>query len=130
MVCCDLSIQFAVKLNSLPAEVILSQSCLTLGYLHLDWDPQPGACLEVEGQTYIVLERRHRYQLKLGHYQLHKVALYVQKLDASVEGSLLNGNWIMGDITCVYNARSGLLRCAVNPSGPCDRCVHYQRIEV
>jgi hypothetical protein len=89
-----------MELNSLPAEVILSHPPSTLGHLYLDWNPQPGAYLEVEGQTYMVLERRHRY--------------------------LLDGRWVIGDISCSYNARSELLRCAPNPSGPCDRCVHYQ----
>lgn len=31
----------------------------------------------------------------------------------------------VGDISCQYNARSPLLRCAVKPRGPC-RCEHYQ----
>ncbi len=31
----------------------------------------------------------------------------------------------IGDLTCQYNARSPLLRCAVKPEGPC-RCEHYQ----
>jgi hypothetical protein len=33
--------------------------------------------------------------------------------------------WI-GDLSCTYNARSSLLRCAVNPAGPCQGCRHYQ----
>jgi hypothetical protein len=118
-----------MELNSLPAEVILSHPRSTLGHLYLDWNPQPGAYLEVEGQTYIVLERRHRYLLRSGHYQLHKIALYVQKFDAPADVSLLDGRWVIGDITCSYNARSELVRCAINPSGPCDRCVHYQPCE-
>ena len=115
-----------MKLNSLPTEVILSHPRSTLSHLYLDWHPQPGAYLEVEGQTYVVLERRHRYQLRSGRYQLHKIALYVQQFDAPAECSLLDGRWVIGDITCSYNARSELLRCAINPSEPCDRCVHYQ----
>jgi hypothetical protein len=34
--------------------------------------------------------------------------------------------YIIGDITCQFNARSSYIRCAVNPSGPCDECLHYQ----
>lgn len=115
-----------MALNSLPAEVILSDTRSTLGHLNLDWNPQPGACLEIDGQAYLVLERRHRYQLRSGRYQLHKIALYVQKSDALVEGRLFDGRWIIGDSTCLYNAQSELLRCAVNPKGPCDQCPHYQ----
>ena len=32
-----------------------------------------------------------------------------------------NGSPI-GDIDCIYNARSSHLRCAVNPDGPCEGC--------
>lgn len=34
--------------------------------------------------------------------------------------------YLVGDITCKFNARSAYIRCAVNPSGPCDGCIHYQ----
>ncbi|TVQ43066.1 MAG: hypothetical protein EA365_13410 [Gloeocapsa sp. DLM2.Bin57] len=33
---------------------------------------------------------------------------------------------IIGDISCVYNARSPYIRCAVNPAGPCQNCLDYQ----
>lgn len=32
----------------------------------------------------------------------------------------------IGDPSCLYNARSLQLRCAVNPAGPCEGCKHYQ----
>jgi hypothetical protein len=38
--------------------------------------------------------------------------------------------YFIGDITCQYNARSAHLRCAVNPSGPCETCPHYRSIEL
>ena len=34
--------------------------------------------------------------------------------------------YLVGDISCQYNARSGYLRCAVNPSGPCESCRFYE----
>jgi hypothetical protein len=34
--------------------------------------------------------------------------------------------YIIGDFTCQFNARSPLIRCAINPSGPCQGCYHYQ----
>lgn len=34
--------------------------------------------------------------------------------------------FVVGDITCQFNARSSYLRCAINPSGPCESCSHYQ----
>ncbi len=33
---------------------------------------------------------------------------------------------LIGDPTCLYNARSSHLRCAVNPQGPCEGCDHYE----
>ncbi|MEX0267878.1 DUF6464 family protein [Leptolyngbyaceae cyanobacterium UHCC 1019] len=115
-----------MELNSPLTEIILNQSCSTLCRLHLDWTPEPGAYLEIEGQTYLVLERRHRYQLKSGRYQLHQIALYVQTSSVPTERSLIEGRWVIGDRTCLYNAHSEILRCAIAPTGPCDRCPHYQ----
>ncbi|MGM3309246.1 DUF6464 family protein [Anabaena sp. WFMT] len=34
--------------------------------------------------------------------------------------------YLVGDISCQFNARSGYVRCAVNPSGPCQDCRHYE----
>lgn len=38
--------------------------------------------------------------------------------------------YLIGDISCQYNARSGYVRCAVNPSGPCEGCRFYEAKEV
>ncbi|MCG9889543.1 MAG: DUF6464 family protein [Thermosynechococcaceae cyanobacterium MS004] len=32
----------------------------------------------------------------------------------------------VGDTSCRFNAHSPLLRCAVNPGGPCQGCVFYE----
>lgn len=112
---------------SLPTELILSNSRQSLGSVHLDWAPQPGAYLDLEGQTYAVLERRHRYQLKAGRYHLHKIALYVQTAQRPIEQSLIDGRWVLGDATCGFNGRSELIRCAVNPLGLCEGCQFYER---
>ncbi|MBW4516115.1 MAG: hypothetical protein KME11_12950 [Timaviella obliquedivisa GSE-PSE-MK23-08B] len=118
-----------MELSSLSAEIIFSHSHSVLGHLSLQGNLQPGGYLEFEGQTYLVLERRHHYHLKAGRYQMSKVALYVQKFDAPADMSLVNGYWVIGDVTCLYNARSELLRCAINPEGSCDRCLHRQPIQ-
>lgn len=34
--------------------------------------------------------------------------------------------YLIGDITCRFNARSADLRCAVNPFGPCEGCHYYE----
>ena len=35
--------------------------------------------------------------------------------------------YIIGDITCEFNAQSSYIRCAVNPPGPCENCHHYSK---
>ncbi len=34
--------------------------------------------------------------------------------------------YMIGDLTCQFNARSSYLRCAVNPMGDCKLCAQYQ----
>ena len=34
--------------------------------------------------------------------------------------------YVIGDITCRFNARSNYVRCAVNPFGPCEGCSHHE----
>jgi hypothetical protein len=114
-----------MELNSLPTEVILTHPRQSLGKLQLDWTPQPGNYLDVDGKTSAVLERRHKYQLKAGRYSLHNIAIYVQKANRPEEKSLFEGRWVIGDATCNFNAHSEIIRCAVNPAGPCNTCRFY-----
>jgi hypothetical protein len=109
-----------------PTELILNRPQRSLGQIRLDWRPQPGHQVLHDGQVYTVLERRHRYQYTANRYQLHKIHLYVQLADATEDKSWLGDRWVIGDLTCAYNARSELVRCAVNPEGPCPGCAHYQ----
>ncbi|MBE9030812.1 hypothetical protein IQ266_13835 [filamentous cyanobacterium LEGE 11480] len=113
---------------SLPTEVILTHPKRTLGKVELDWTPQPGSYFDLDGQTYTVLERRHRYQLKSGRYHLHKMAVYVQTAQRPDEKSFIQGRWVIGDASCTYNARSELVRCAVKPEGPCEGCRHFEKV--
>ena len=34
--------------------------------------------------------------------------------------------YMIGDLSCQFNARSSYLRCAVNPMGDCKTCSQYQ----
>lgn len=113
--------------DSLPTELILTHPRQTIGKVQLDWMPQPGSYLDFEGKTYAVLERRHRYQLRSGRYRLQGMAVYVQSAQRPEEKTLLGDRWVVGDATCEYNAHSELLRCAVNPEGPCENCRSYRR---
>ena len=112
-----------------PTELILNYPRRSLGQLQLDGMPQPGSRVYYRGHNYIVLERRHRYQFTANRYQLHKIDLYVQVAQHGEEKSLIDDRWVLGDATCQYNARSEIVRCAVNPSGPCNACAHYHPLE-
>lgn len=34
----------------------------------------------------------------------------------------------VGDKDCINNAMNSRLRCAVNPSGPCTNCQHFEKV--
>jgi hypothetical protein len=111
---------------SLPTEVLTAYPEKSLGRLYLDWIPQPGNYLEIEGRAYRVLERKHRYQLKLGQYRLCSMVIQVQITNVPAEMSLVNGCWVIGDARCKYNAHSELIRCAVNPTSTCKECQFWE----
>ncbi len=112
---------------SLPTEIVALHPKRSLGQLYLEGMPQPGSHVEVYGACYTVLERRHCYQWRRGRYELQKIAIYVQSLPGSEDRTLLpDGTWAIGDPTCRFNARSGILRCAVKPGGPCQGCAHWE----
>ncbi|MDJ0634165.1 MAG: DUF6464 family protein [Xenococcaceae cyanobacterium MO_188.B29] len=112
--------------NSLLTEIILTNSNRSLGKTKLEGMPQPGNYLELKGKTYTILERHHHYQYKIGGYYLHKISLHVQESCSPQEKTLFEGRWIIGDASCYLNAGSEILRCAVNPQGPCQDCLHYE----
>jgi hypothetical protein len=86
--------------------------------------PQPGRWLTLEDRSYLVLQRRHRYQLRRGRYELVTVALQVKPQRQPADALWWEGRWVIGDPHCRFNARSPLLRCAVLPEGPCESCSH------
>ena len=63
------AMSMAVELRQAGSEQVLHR-------LMLEDVPQPGRWLEVEGLSYLVLQRRHRYRLRGGRYQLSGVALW------------------------------------------------------
>ncbi|MDB9313217.1 DUF6464 family protein [Spirulina sp. CS-785/01] len=116
--------------DSLPTEIILTHSHKKVGQIQLDWVPQPGNYIDVQGTTYAVLERHHHYQYKVGGYVLNKISVYVQSAQKPQEKTWLDGRWVIGDANCRLNARSELLRCAVNPTGPCQGCHYYEALDL
>lgn len=117
-----------MELKALPTDIVSSESKAILGRIKLDKTLYPGTYVDIDGQTYQILVRRHQYQLKLGRYHLHKAVVHVKETTIPEERTLLDGIWVIGDITCTYNARSELMRCAINPNGPCGECTHYEAI--
>ncbi|NJM97009.1 MAG: hypothetical protein HC800_07340 [Phormidesmis sp. RL_2_1] len=118
-----------MELKALPTDIVLANSKTVLGHIKMDRSLYPGTYVDIDGQTYQILVRRHQYQLKLGRYYLHKAIVHVKETTVPEERTLLNGTWVIGDTTCSYNARSELIRCAINPSGPCFECQYYQPIK-
>ena len=88
--------------------------------------PQPGLWFVVDNQSYLVLQRNHRYKLIDGLYTLASVALQVKAQAQPKDARWWSNQWVIGDPSCHFNARSPLLRCAVLPDGPCDRCAHFK----
>jgi hypothetical protein len=115
------------RVASLLTEIILTDSLQSLGKIHLDWMPQPGNHLEFGGKTYTILERHHHYQYTIAGYCLQKISVHVQEFQQSLETSLVQGSWVLGYAECRFNAHSEIIRCAVNPQGPCRDCSYYER---
>jgi len=88
--------------------------------------PQPGRWFASGGQSFLVLQRSHRYQYRGGRYQLVGVALQVKRQQQPADARRWLRQWVIGDPSCRFNARTPLLRCAVMPQGPCERCAHYE----
>lgn len=88
--------------------------------------PQPGRWIVVAGLSYLVLQRSHRYSLRDGRYQLCAIALDVKRQEQPADARPFRHGWVIGDPGCRFNALSPLLRCAVLPEGPCDRCSAYR----
>ena len=116
----------SIEPKLLLTEVILSRSLQSLGKIYLDWHPQPGNSIEFKGKNYVILERHHHYQYKIGGYCLQKISLHVQESFQQDEKTLVRGRWVVGDASCRFNARSEIIRCAVNPPGPCHNCRYYE----
>ena len=53
------------------------------------------------------------------------MALQVKAQRQPADARWWQNQWVIGDPSCRFNARSPLLRCAVLPDGPCERCSHF-----
>ncbi|MEH2381643.1 MAG: DUF6464 family protein [Nostoc sp.] len=77
-----------------------------------------------------VIRKTHlRSRLRLRQAAMNFPSVQQGQNVRSVEGDryYLEGvGYLIGDISCKFNARSGYIRCAVNPEGPCNGCRHYE----
>ncbi|MFM7635480.1 MAG: DUF6464 family protein [Cyanobacteriota bacterium] len=113
-----------VELRAIGSDQLLDQ----LEVESLDVVPHPGRWLLCGERSFLVMQRRHRYRLCAGRYELCSVALQVKPQRQPPDARPWRGGWVIGDPHCRFNARSPLLRCAVFPDGPCGRCAHYTPI--
>ncbi|MEX0268145.1 DUF6464 family protein [Leptolyngbyaceae cyanobacterium UHCC 1019] len=71
--------------------------------------------------------RQRTYTAMVSPGRRYRPHPYLEAMDyCYVEGL----GYMLGDITCQFNARSPYLRCTVNPSGPCKECPHYESIQL
>ena len=107
-------------------ELRQADSDVLLHRMELDDPPQPGRWISFDQISYLVLQRRHRYRLLNGRYEIGSIALMVKPQKQPRDALFWRHGWVIGDPECRFNARSPLLRCAVWPEGPCDRCTHRE----
>ena len=109
-------------------EIRQSGSEHLLDRVELDDPPQPGRWFELADRSFLVMQRRHRYRLHSGVYQISSVVLMVRPQRQPADARWFRHGWVIGDPTCRFNARSPLIRCAVIPEGPCERCRHRSTV--
>ncbi|NJL42133.1 MAG: hypothetical protein HC881_22590 [Leptolyngbyaceae cyanobacterium SL_7_1] len=57
----------------------------------------------------------------------HSVSIRRTPLARGIEYQYVDGiGYMIGDLSCRFNARSNYIRCAVNPYGPCQNCPFYE----
>jgi hypothetical protein len=75
--------------------------------------------LEIPRQYQFTEPSGESFQVLEGRFEVTREAIVLPRINA------INA---IGDTTCQYNARSRMIRCAVNPCGPCEGCQHYEKI--
>jgi hypothetical protein len=77
--------------------------------------------------VWMMRRAKERAQARLRAAMQASAARVIQRNQILPDQYYLEGvGYLIGDITCQFNACSAYIRCAVNPSGPCDECHHYQ----
>jgi len=118
----------SLQKNLLPTEIILTPARSLIGKGNLDRHLQPGNYMDFEGKTYAILERHHFYQYRVGGYRFDKATLHVQESKRPEETTKIGDLNVIGNANCRFNARSEIMRCAVNPEGPCEGCRYFEAL--
>ncbi|MFN6525854.1 DUF6464 family protein [Nostoc sp. ChiSLP03a] len=80
-----------------------------------------------------MIRRTQRSRLRMRQAAMNFPVVQGRQNLRPVEGDryYLEGvGYLIGDISCKFNARSGYIRCAINPEGPCNGCRHYEPREL
>ncbi|MGV0103612.1 DUF3592 domain-containing protein [Nostoc sp. DSM 114160] len=80
-----------------------------------------------------MIRRTQRSRLRMRQAAMNFPVVQGRQNLRPVEGDryYLEGvGYLIGDISCKFNARSGYIRCAINPDGPCNGCRHYEPREL
>lgn len=77
--------------------------------------------------VWMMRRAKERAQSRLRAAMQASAARAIQRNQIPPDQYYLEGvGYLIGDISCQFNACSAYIRCAVNPSGPCEECHHYQ----
>jgi Family of unknown function (DUF6464) len=82
---------------------------------------------------WVIRKSQLRTRTRLRQAATNFSRMRIQQNIRPVEGDryYLEGvGYLIGDISCKFNARSGYLRCAINPNGPCQDCRYYESREL
>ncbi len=74
----------------------------------------------------------HRTQAHYRHIDSATISTSIPlklKAPPPAEMTYIDGfGYVIGKVSCKYNARSPYIRCAINPCGPCQDCRHYDSL--
>jgi hypothetical protein len=76
---------------------------------------------------WVMQKAKERAQVRLRAAAQAQVVTGLQTQPWSLDQYYLEGvGYLIGDISCRFNAHSPYIRCAVNPEGPCKECRYYE----
>ena len=108
--------------------IINSQSSSIIKKINIDMTPEPGNWFILDNDSFFIYSKTNRYKLVDGIYKLSEIDLLVKYQKQPEDSTYIMNHWVIGNHECTYNALSPLLRCAVNPIGPCSECAEFRSI--